>query len=151
MFQYLGGLSLAVRTQSGKTPEQLILDNRNASSVRLTPLKRFIAAELRTRSLNPEWIAALQNENYAGARMIARTVDNLWGWQSVTPENIDPSQWNELYEVYLKDRYRLGLRKFFTPGQNSRFPRGCWKRSGRSSGMLLGRSGRNWRGTMRRA
>lgn len=113
MFQYLGGLSLAVRTQSGKTPEQLILDNRNASSVRLTPLKRFIAAELRTRSLNPEWIAALQNENYAGARMIARTVDNLWGWQSVTPENIDPSQWNELYEVYLKDRYRLGLRKFF--------------------------------------
>lgn len=80
MFQYLGGLSLAVRTQSGRAPEQLILDNRNASSVRLTPLKRFIAAELRTRSLNPEWIAAQQNENYAGARMIARTVDNLWGW-----------------------------------------------------------------------
>ncbi|MGN0872087.1 MAG: cobaltochelatase subunit CobN, partial [Victivallales bacterium] len=61
----------------------------------------------------PEWIAAQQNENYAGARMIARTVDNLWGWQSVTPENIDPSQWNELYEVYQKDRYRLGLRRFF--------------------------------------
>lgn len=113
MFQYLGGLSLAVRTQSGRAPEQLILDNRNASSVRLTPLKHFIAAELRTRSLNPEWIAAQQNENYAGARMIARTVDNLWGWQSVTPENIDPSQWNELYEVYQKDRYRLGLRRFF--------------------------------------
>lgn len=45
--------------------------------------------------------------------MIARTVDNLWGWQSVTPENIDAAQWNELYEVYQKDRYRLGLRRFF--------------------------------------
>ena len=113
MYQYLGGLSLAVRTQSGATPDQLILDNRNAGTVRITPLKRFLSAELRTRTLNPEWIAAQQKENYAGARMIARSVDNIWGWQAVTPENISPAQWNELYDVYLKDRHDLGLREFF--------------------------------------
>lgn len=113
MYQYLGGLSLAVRTRSGATPDQLILDNRNAGTVRITPLKRFLSAELRTRTLNPEWIAAQQKENYAGARMIARSVDNIWGWQAVTPENITPAQWNELYDVYLKDRHNLGLREFF--------------------------------------
>ena len=45
--------------------------------------------------------------------MIARSVDNIWGWQAVTPENISPAQWNELYDVYLKDRHNLGLREFF--------------------------------------
>lgn len=113
MYQYLGGLSLAVRTQSGADPDQLILDNRNAGAVRITPLKRFLTAELRTRALNPEWIAAQQKENYAGARMIARVMDNIWGWQSVTPDNISQAQWNELYDVYLKDRHNLGLHDFF--------------------------------------
>lgn len=113
MYQYLGGLSLAVKEAAGNAPRQLILDNRTADRVRVTPLKRFLAAELRTRAFHPDWIAAQQKENYAGAGMIARTVDNLWGWQSVTPENVTTDQWNELYEVYLQDRHQLGLSRFF--------------------------------------
>ena len=113
MYQYLGGLSLAVKEAAGNAPRQLILDNRTADRVRVTPLKRFLAVELRTRAFHPDWIAAQQKENYAGAGMIARTVDNLWGWQSVTPENVTTDQWNELYEVYLQDRHQLGLSRFF--------------------------------------
>ncbi len=113
MYQYLGGLSLAVRDAGGLPPGEFIIDNRNANGVRVTPLKQFLAAELSSRALHRDWIAAQQKENYAGARMIARTVDNLWGWQSVTPENVTGGQWNELYEVYFKDRYRLGLSRFF--------------------------------------
>jgi len=113
MFQYMGALALAVRQASGLAPEQTILDNRRASQVRVTPVREFIAAELRTRTLHPEWIRAMQKENYAGARTIARMTDNLWGWQSVTPENVSPDQWHELYEVYVKDRHKLGVKAFF--------------------------------------
>lgn len=113
MYQYLGGLSLAVKEAGGTSPEELIIDNRSMGNVRVASLKNFIAAELRSRSFNREWIAAQQKENYAGARMIARTVDNIWGWQSVTPENITDKQWSELYEVYIRDRYQLGMREFF--------------------------------------
>lgn len=113
MYQYLGGLSLAVKEAGGQAPREFIIDNRNAGRIRVSPLKQFLAAELSSRALHRDWIAAQQKENYAGARMIARTVDNLWGWQSVTPENVAGEQWNELYEVYFKDRHQLGLSRFF--------------------------------------
>lgn len=113
MFQYMGGLSLAVNKAKGAAPEQFIVDNRKAAKVQVTPLRQFIASELRSRVFNPAWIAAQQKENYAGARTIAKMTDNLWGWQAVTPENVAPGQWQELYEVYQKDRYNLGVKAFF--------------------------------------
>ena len=113
MFQYMGGLSLAVRTEQGKAPEQYIMDNRKSARVQVTPLRQFIASELRSRTFNPVWIAAQQKENYAGAGTIAKMTDNLWGWQAVTPENVSPAQWQELYEVYQQDRYKLGVKEFF--------------------------------------
>ncbi|MBQ7393585.1 MAG: cobaltochelatase subunit CobN [Lentisphaeria bacterium] len=113
MFQYMGGLALAVRTSQGRAPEQFIVDNRKSARVQVTPVRQFIASELRSRTLNPAWISAQQKENYAGARMIARMTDNLWGWQAVTPENVTSGQWQELYEVYQQDRYQLGVKEFF--------------------------------------
>lgn len=113
MFQYMGGLALAVRTAQGRAPEQFIVDNRKSAQVRVTPVRQFIASELRARTFNPAWIAAQQKEGYAGARMIARMTDNLWGWQAVTPENVTPGQWQELYEVYQLDRYRMKMKDFF--------------------------------------
>lgn len=113
MFQYMGGLSLAVNKAKGAAPEQFIVDNRKAARVQVTPLRQFIASELRSRAFNPAWIAAQQKENYSGARTIAKMTDNLWGWQAVTPENVTPGQWQELYEVYQKDRFKLGVKEFF--------------------------------------
>ena len=113
MFQYMGGLALAVKTASGRAPGQFILDNRRSARVRVTPVGEFIAAELRTRTFDPAWIRAMQQENYAGARTMARMTDNLWGWQSVTPENVAPGAWQEMYEVFVKDRHRLHMREFF--------------------------------------
>ena len=113
MYQYLGALAFAVREARGSVPVEMILDNRRADHVKITPLAQFIAAELRTRAFHPAWIAALRKEGYAGARSIARMVDNVWGWQTVTPENITEGQWRDLYEVYQQDRHGLGVREFF--------------------------------------
>lgn len=113
MFQYLGGLSMAARKLSGKTPDSYISNQRKAGDAKWEKLDDFIAKELRSRMFNPRWIEAMKKENYSGAKTISRNTDNLWGWQTVTPENISEAQWNSLFDVYVKDKYQLGLKEFF--------------------------------------
>ena len=114
MYQYLGGLSMAVRKSSGGSPSEYILNQRRKDRAALMPLRDFISSELDTRMLNREWIGAMQKENYSGGHVLARSVDNIWGWQAVTPDNITTADWNSLYEVYVQDSYQLGMRKFFS-------------------------------------
>ena len=113
MYQYLGGLSLAVRRNSGHAPGEYIVDGRNPGKEKITALKPFLGAELDSRLFNREWIAAMMKENYSGGKTLARTADNLWGWQAVTPENVGAGDWRNLYEIYVKDRYHLNMKKFF--------------------------------------
>ena len=117
MYQYLGGLSLAARKLSGRTPESYIADLRDPSRESLGSLKTFLTAELDSRLFNPDWIQSMVRENYAGGKTLSRITDNFWGWQTVTPENITAADWSSLYDIYVKDRYRLDLKKFFA-GQN---------------------------------
>ena len=37
----------------------------------------------------------------------------MWGWQVVTPFAIDETYWEQAYEVYIEDKYSLGLKEFF--------------------------------------
>ena len=121
MYQYLGGLSLAVKKASGRSPEAFIADLRRPGPGRIGPLKNFLAAELDSRLYNKDWIRAMMRENYAGGKMLARVTDNFWGWQAVTPENISPADWTTMYEIYVKDRYRLGMKEFFSGGNEWAF------------------------------
>ncbi|MBO4647842.1 MAG: cobaltochelatase subunit CobN [Lentisphaeria bacterium] len=116
MYQYLGGLSLAAKTLSGRTPSGFIADLRDPSAGTVTPLKTFLSAELDSRLFNQSWIRAMQRENYAGAKTLARMTDNFWGWQAVSPEMISAAEWNTLYDIYVRDRYRLEMKKFFADG-----------------------------------
>ena len=114
MYQYLGGLALAVRSRSGRAPDTFIADRRRREGERLADLRSFLGAELDSRLFHPAWIRAMMREEYAGAKMLARTADNLWGWQAVTPENLSPADWTNLYEIYVQDRYQLGMKDFFS-------------------------------------
>ncbi|MBO4632505.1 MAG: cobaltochelatase subunit CobN, partial [Lentisphaeria bacterium] len=114
MYQYLGGLSLAVKTVSGQSPEAFIADLRNPAAGKIGSLKNFLAAELDSRLYNREWIQSMMRENYAGGKTLARMTDNFWGWQAVAPENIAASDWNNLFEIYVQDRYQLKMKDFFS-------------------------------------
>jgi cobaltochelatase CobN len=67
---------------------------------------------MRSRYLNPKWIDAMKAENYAGAREMSNYVEYLWGWQVTTPESVDRSVWDQTYQVYVDDKYDLGIREF---------------------------------------
>lgn len=118
MFQYFGGLSLAVRKNSGKAPEEYIIDQRRRSAEKVTSLKSFMSAELDSRLYNREWIEAMMQEKYSGGKTLARMTDNVWGWQAVTPDNVTAADWRNLYEIYVQDRYKLNMKEFFAASGN---------------------------------
>lgn len=113
MFQYLGGLSMAVRKASGKDPEVFVSMQRSTGRGRVEPLSETLGREMRARYLNPKWIEGMKKENYAGAGEMAEFLENMWGWQVTTPDAVDKSLWEQTYEVYVEDKYGRDIRKFF--------------------------------------
>ncbi len=112
VFQYLGGVALAVKALSGRFPVVNVVrgSGRNFWN---EDISRTLAQEMRTRYFNPRWIKGMMGEGYAGAREMAKFVEYLWGWQVTTPFAVEDWQWQQAFEVYVKDRYRLGIKGFF--------------------------------------
>ncbi len=116
-FQYLGGISLAVRHLTGKSPELYISNLRQPGTARIESAARFLAAELNTRAFHPGWVKSMQAEGYAGALELQDMVNNLWGWQVVDPKMVTAGQWQRIHEVYVKDALGLDMRAWFEKNQ----------------------------------
>jgi cobaltochelatase CobN len=111
-YQFLGGLSLAVRHINGASPQLYISDQRQARG-RIATAASFLAEEMRTRYLNPQWIEPMQSEGYAGTLEIVDTINNLWGWQALDPSTVRADQWQSMHEVYVMDKYKLDMQRWF--------------------------------------
>ena len=112
-YQYLGGLALTIRSLTGKSPETYVADLRNPRQARIETTEKFIATEMRTRYFHPNWVAEMQKEDYAGAVEMLKNVNNFWGWQVMAPEVVRPDQWREFHEIYVRDKFQLGLPQWF--------------------------------------
>lgn len=112
-FQYMGGISLAVRMLDGKSPEMFISNLRDPDNLKSETLGKFLSKELRTRYFHPQWIKAMQDEGYAGALALLDVTNNFWGWQVVDPDNVRDDQWQEFFEVYVQDKYNMDMREWF--------------------------------------
>ncbi|MNZ62772.1 Aerobic cobaltochelatase subunit CobN [compost metagenome] len=112
-FQYLGGIGLAVRHLSGKSPELFISNLRDTDNPRSETAAGFLAKDLRARYFHPGWIKQMQQEGYSGALEILDTANNLWGWQVTAPETVRNDQWDEFKAVYVDDKYQLGMQEWF--------------------------------------
>jgi len=118
-FDYLGGLSLAVEQASGRVPNNFVSWHADPNRIRLEPLPQALLGELRGRFLNPQWISALMQHDYAGARtMGSEFVEYLWGWQVTNPEIINGEVWDAVKAVYIDDKYKLDLDQFLQQGNN---------------------------------
>lgn len=111
-FQFLGGLSLAVRHINGKSPELYISDQRKPQG-RIVSAASFISEEMRTRYLNPQWIEPMQAEGYAGTLEIVDTLNNLFGWQALDPATVRADQWQAMHDVYVMDKHQLDIQQWF--------------------------------------
>ncbi|MDN3515271.1 MAG: cobaltochelatase subunit CobN [Candidatus Brocadia sp.] len=112
-FMYAGGLSAAVRELDGKTPELAVTNMMNPAKPEMTPIDKMIGMELRSRYLNPQWIEGMKKEGFEGANKMAEIVENMWGWQVTVPESMDAARWEQMFEVYVTDKYGMDLEEFF--------------------------------------
>jgi cobaltochelatase CobN len=119
VFDYLGGLSLAVESLTGEAPANHVVRNADARHADVEPLESALLGELRGRYLNPAWLKGLMAHDYAGARSMNQAfLENLWGWQVTNPGIVKSWVWDEVKQVYLDDRHGLGLAAFLASGRN---------------------------------
>ena len=112
-FQYLGGIALAVRHLDGKAPELYISNLRGAGSGKVEGAAQFLAKELATRQFHPGYIQGLMKEGYAGTLQVLDATNNFWGWTATAREIVRDDQWQEMVDVYVRDKHNLGLKDWF--------------------------------------
>lgn len=112
-FQYLGGISTAVRYLDGKAPELFISNLRGSGSGKAEHASNFLAKELATRNFHPGHIQGLMKEGYAGTLQMLDSMNNFTGWTTVAREIVRSDQWQEFVDVYVRDKHKLGLKDWF--------------------------------------
>lgn len=112
-YEYLGGLNMAVKKVTGKTPQAFIADVRSPSGARVRDFEEVLATNLRSELLNKKWLEGMKGHDYAGAGHITELVKNSFGWSVTRPESIPQETWKDIYEVLVKDRYGLELETWF--------------------------------------
>jgi len=120
VYQYVGGAAMAVRQIDGATPDIFMVNLADPADPRHETLERYLGREMRSRYLNPKWIEEMLDEGYAGARFIAQTVENLWGWEVTDPDAVDDDKWRETYETYVLDENGLEIEERFREADNLR-------------------------------
>jgi len=97
-YEFLGGLTKAVESQSGKRPLVLVADTTK-EIVKVEDAKESVKRGIITRTVNPRWLDAMLEHGFNGAAKIADRVEYMiglaatltgiedWAWESVA-ENV---------------------------------------------------------------
>ncbi len=112
-YGYFGALSLAIRSIDKKNPKTYISNLRDVNNAKMQSSAEFMAQELRSRYFHPNWIKEMKDEGYSGTQNVLDVVNNFWGWQVVDPGVVRDDQWQEFFEVYVKDKYDMKLQEWF--------------------------------------
>jgi cobaltochelatase CobN len=120
-FQYLGGIALAVRQLTGRDPALYVQNLRDESEIKTDSAAMAINKEMQTRYLHPQWIKAQQAEGYSGTLQVLKTANFLWGWQVTAPQEVRQDHWQSLHNVYVRDQYQLGTRKWLEGDNRAAF------------------------------
>lgn len=113
VYEFMGGLNLSVRNVTGKDPDAYMSDYRNHNRMRMQEVKEAIGVESRTTLFNPTYIQEKMKGGASSAGEFSELITNTYGWNVMKPQAIDHEMWDEIYEVYVKDKYNLGVKKFF--------------------------------------
>lgn len=113
VYEFMGGMNLAVRQVTGKEPDAYLSDYRNRNRMRIQEVKEAIGIESRTTIFNPAYLREKMKGGASAAAGFAEIIQNTYGWNVMKPDAIDDALWNEIYAVYVQDKFDLGIRRFF--------------------------------------
>ncbi|MEM9007391.1 MAG: cobaltochelatase subunit CobN, partial [Cyanobacteria bacterium P01_F01_bin.86] len=83
-YQFQGGLTVAVRSLRGASPQIYFGDHAVPENPQVRSLQQEIARVYRSRVVNPKWIAGVMRHGYKGAFEMAATVDYLFAYDATT-------------------------------------------------------------------
>ncbi|WP_244603634.1 cobaltochelatase subunit CobN [Methanococcoides sp. AM1] len=112
-YEFFGGFGMAVRNVSGDTPEMFIVNLKDPNQAMTETLGAFLARDLRSTYWNPTWIEGMMQHGYVGASELDRMLEDFWGLNVMLPDEVTADMWNEMYTVYMEDKYGLGLDDWF--------------------------------------
>lgn len=113
VYEFMGGMNLAIRNVTGKDPDAYFADYRNRNNYRVQELKEAIGVEARATVFNPAYIKEVMKGGASSAAQIEEVVTNTFGWNVAKPTVIDNEMWDEFYNVYVKDKFDLGTQAYF--------------------------------------
>lgn len=113
IYQFMGGLSLAVKTVNGQEADAFFNDLRNSGRAKIQELGEAAMVEARSTLLNPNYLREMMAEGQTAANNFAKTVRNSFAWEALRPEMLSDHLWEEYKQTFVDDRYRLGMRDYF--------------------------------------
>lgn len=113
VYEFMGGMNLAVRNVTGKDPDAYLSDYRNRNNMKMQELKEAVGVESRTTILNPTYIKEKMKGGASSAGEFAEVITNTYGWNVMKPAAIDKELWDHIYNVYVKDEFDLGVKEYF--------------------------------------
>lgn len=113
VYEFMGGMNLAIRHVTGKNPVAYFADYRNHNNFKMQELKEAIGIEARTTLFNPVYIKEKMKGGASSAADITEIITNTYGWNVMKPEVIDNEMWDQIYDTYVNDKANLGTKEFF--------------------------------------
>ncbi len=101
-YEYQGGMSAGVELARGEQVALYHGDHHNPEAPRVRNLREELGRVLRSRAVNPKWMAAARRHGYKGAAEMAATVDYLYGYGAATGIVAD-YQYAMVSDAYLLD------------------------------------------------
>lgn len=114
VYEFMGGMSAAVTKVTGNDPTGYFNDFRNTSRARVQGLKEAIGVESSSTVFNPKYIKEMMSGEASAMDHFAETFRNTYGWNAMKPSAIDKHIWDSYYDIYVNDKYDLGIKETFS-------------------------------------
>ena len=101
-YQFEGGMTAAVHHLGGTRPATYHNDHSRPETPRIRTLEDEIGRVVRSRVVNPKWIAGVMRHGYKGAFEMAATVDYLFAFAATTA-CVRDHHFDAVYDAYLGD------------------------------------------------
>lgn len=113
VYEFMGGMNLAVKKVTGNSPDTFFNDLRNPNSAKVQSAKEAAMIEARTTILNPKFIKEMMEEGAGAAESFAEVARNSYGWEVMRPEMLEDYYWEDVKKTLIDDKYKLGTKEFF--------------------------------------
>lgn len=113
VFEFMGGINLAVRHVTGQDPDAYFSDVRNRHNPRIQEVKEAIGVEARTTILNRAYLREKMQGGASTAGNFAQIINNIYGWNVMRPSAIDDELWDQIHGIFVQDEFELDMEGFF--------------------------------------